>query len=365
MYYHGFNLQGVVMDDNFQDSLLIRALNRQPVERTPVWLMRQAGRYLPEYRQTRALAKSFWGLCQNPELACEVTLQPLRRYQLDAAIVFSDILTIPQAMGFDLDFLEKQGPVFQQVFTDADSLKLIQLDGVLERLDYVFETVRLVRENMPGHIPLFGFSGSPWTLACYMIEGKSSRDFNLVFNFLYQQPVVLLQLLNILADVVADYLIAQAHAGAQALMLFDTWGGILPAKAFREFDLVHISMIIDKVKKSCPNIPVVVFSKGSGFWLPELANTGCDGLGLDWTIDLASARKLVGHQVSLQGNLHPKVLLQDKKIIRQQIKYLIDSYGCAPGHIFNLGHGITPDVPPDAVQILIDAVAEYSSALKK
>lgn len=355
----------MLMDNNFQDSLLIRALNRKPVERTPVWLMRQAGRYLPEYRQTRAIAKSFWGLCQNPELACEVTLQPLRRYQLDAAIVFSDILTIPHAMGFSLDFLEKQGPVFDQRFTGIDSLKLIQIDGVLERLDYVFETVRLVRDQMPKHIPLFGFSGSPWTLACYMIEGKSSRDFDLVFNFLYQQPKILEQLLNILANVVADYLIAQASAGAQALMIFDTWGGILPAKAFRDFDLLHLSQIVEKVKKACPQVPVVIFSKGAGFWLPELANTGCDGLGLDWTIDLAMARNQVGHQVSLQGNLHPKVLLQNKQIIRQQVKQLIDAYGDAPGHIFNLGHGITPDVPPEAVQILIDAVAEYSGDVKK
>jgi uroporphyrinogen decarboxylase len=365
MYHHGFNLSGDVMDDTFQESLLIRALNRKPVERTPVWLMRQAGRYLPEYRKTREIAKSFWGLCQNPELACEVTLQPLRRYHLDAAIVFSDILTIPHAMGFELDFLEKQGPVFHQVFKNADSLKQIKLDGILERLDYVFETVRLVRDNMPAHLPLFGFSGSPWTLACYMIEGKSTREFNAVFDFLYQQPNVLNKLLQMLADVVADYLIAQAHAGAQALMIFDTWGGILPAQAFRDFDLAQLSYIVQKVKGACPKVPVVIFSKGAGFWLPELASTNCDGLGLDWTVDLGRARDLVGHQVSLQGNLHPKVLLQDKKIIRQHVKQLIESYGDAPGHIFNLGHGITPDVPPEAVQILIEAVAEYSSDVKK
>lgn len=350
---------------HFEDSLLIRALNRKPVERTPVWLMRQAGRYLPEYRQTRAIAKNFWGLCQNPELACEVTLQPLRRYQLDAAIVFSDILTIPHALGLDLEFQEQKGPVFHKVITDENSLKQLTLDGVLERLDYVFQTVRLVRSEMPQDIPLFGFSGSPWTLACYMIEGQGSKDFNLAFNFLYQQPQVLKQLLSMLSEVVADYLIAQANAGAQALMIFDTWGGILPAQAFREFDLSNLKQIVTKVRKHCPHIPVVVFSKGAGFWLNELADTGCQGLGLDWTVDLGMARARVGDRVSLQGNLHPKVLLQDKATIRAHVKQLINSYGNAPGHIFNLGHGITPDVPPEAVQYLIEAVEEYSMALKK
>jgi uroporphyrinogen decarboxylase len=353
------------MQDGFQDSLLIRALNRQPVERTPVWLMRQAGRYLPEYRATRAIAKSFWGLCQNPSLACEVTLQPLRRYELDAAIVFSDILTIPHALGLTLEFQEKRGPVFHQVITDEKSVQSLQVEGVQQRLQYVFDTVNLVRRSMPSHIPLFGFTGSPWTLACYMLEGQSTRDFHQVFKFLYQQPQLLQTLLTILQDVVAEYLITQAHAGAQALMIFDTWGGILPAEAFRQFDLHNLKYIVDKVRQACPTIPVVVFSKGAGFWLSELADLGCQGLGLDWTVDLAKARQWVGDRVSLQGNLHPQVLLQDAKTIRQQVKQLIESYGDAPGHVFNLGHGITPDVPPEAVQVLIDAVREFSTQIKK
>jgi uroporphyrinogen decarboxylase len=353
------------MQDGFQDSLLIRALNRQPVERTPVWLMRQAGRYLPEYRATRAIAKSFWGLCQNPDLACEVTLQPLRRYELDAAIVFSDILTIPHALGLTLEFQEKRGPVFHHVITNEQSVQALEVDGVQQRLQYVFDTVNLVRRSMPAHIPLFGFTGSPWTLACYMLEGQSTRDFHQVFKFLYQQPEVLQHLLHVLQDVVADYLIAQVDAGAQALMIFDTWGGILPAEAFKQFDLQQLKHIVDKVKLACPHTPLVVFSKGAGFWLPELADLGCQGLGLDWTVDLGKARQLVGNRVSLQGNLHPQVLLQDAATIRQQVKQLIESYGDAPGHVFNLGHGITPDVPPEAVQVLIDAVREYSTAIKK
>ena len=353
------------MVNSFQDSLLIRALNRQPVERTPVWLMRQAGRYLPEYRKTRAQAKSFWGLCQNPEYACEVTLQPLRRYALDAAIVFSDILTIPHALGLTVDFLEKKGPVFQKVISDEHSIEQLHVEGVLERLDYVFQTLRLVRQEMPSSLPLFGFSGSPWTLACYMIEGQSTRDFTKVFNFLYQKPALLAKLLDLLTQVVAEYLIAQAKAGAQALMIFDTWGGILPAHAFQMYDLNHMAIIVSKVRAHCPDIPVVVFSKGAGFWLSDMANLGCQGLSLDWTVDLGKARALVGDKVSLQGNLHPMVLLQDHATIRKEVKRLIESYGDAPGHVFNLGHGITPDVPPDAVGVLIDAVHEYSIKIKK
>jgi uroporphyrinogen decarboxylase len=348
------------MDCLMQDSLLIRALHRQAVERTPVWLMRQAGRYLPEYRKTRAEAGSFWTLCQTPELACEVTLQPLRRYDLDASIVFSDILTIPQALGMPLDFLEKQGPVFGQVIRCLSDVEALKSEDALERLSYVFDTVSLVRANLPTHVPLFGFSGSPWTLACYMIEGRGSREFENVFNMLYRQPEVLKALINKLTPVVSDYLIAQAKAGAQALMIFDTWGGILPAFAFMQYDLSAMREIVQRVKLACPEIPLVIFSKGAGFWLSDLADLGCHGLGLDWTVDLGKARAWVGNRVSLQGNLHPKILLQDANVIRQQVKELILSYGKAPGHIFNLGHGITPDVHPDAVSVLIEAVREYS-----
>lgn len=353
------------MDPFLQDSLLIRALHRKPVERTPVWVMRQAGRYLPEYRKTRLEAKSFWGLCQTPELACEVTLQPLRRYELDAAIVFSDILTIPQALGLNIEFQEKRGPVFEKVITDESSIKALKTQDVLERLEYVFSALRLVRTAMPKHLPLFGFSGSPWTLACYMIEGQGGTDFNKAFDFMYKAPHLMHHLLTILAEVVSQYLIAQVSAGAQALMLFDTWGGILPAYPFQEFDLNYLKFIVEKVKKVYPQVPMVVFSKGAGFWLPKLAQLGCDGLGLDWTVDLGLARAQVGQQVSLQGNLHPKVLLQHESIIRQEVKRLMESYGDFPGHVFNLGHGITPDVHPDAVYQLIDAVKTYSMAVKK
>jgi uroporphyrinogen decarboxylase len=353
------------MDLFLKESLLIRALHRQPVERTPVWLMRQAGRYLPEYRQTRLEAKSFWGLCQTPELACEVTLQPLRRYELDASIVFSDILTVPQALGLNIEFQEKRGPIFEKVIDNERSVRELKCDGVIERLDYVFETIRHVRSAMPKHLPLFGFSGSPWTLACYMIEGQGSREFDKVFGLMYKAPQLMHQLLTILADVVSQYLIAQVKAGVQALMLFDTWGGVLPAYPFQAFDLEYLKRIVLQVKESCSDIPLVVFSKGAGFWLPQLAQLGCQGLSLDWTIDLGLAREKLGHQVSLQGNLHPKVLLQEKSIIREEVKRLIDSFGNHPGHIFNLGHGITPDVHPDAVYHLIDAVRDYSMAIKK
>jgi len=349
------------VNNSFQNSLLIRALRCQPVERTPIWLMRQAGRYLPEYRKTRAKAGSFWSLCQTPELACEVTLQPLRRYALDASIVFSDILTIPQALGMDLEFLEQQGPVFAHVIRDLHDVTKLQNEDAISRLDYVFETVRMVRENLPADVPLFGFSGSPWTLACYMIEGRGSRDFEAVFRVLYQQPTLMRALIDKLSPLVSDYLIAQARAGAQALMIFDTWGGILPASAFLSLDLKTLAEIVQRVQQACPDVPVVVFSKGAGFWLPELANLGCQGLGLDWTVDLGRARALVGDKVSLQGNLHPKVMLQDAAVIRHEVQQLLGAYGDAPGHVFNLGHGITPDVDPAAVSVLIDAVHEFSA----
>lgn len=362
MYDDAFDLGKGMM---LEDSLFIRALSQKPHERTPVWLMRQAGRYLPEYRAVRQNVKNFWELCQTPELACEVTLQPLRRYHLDAAIVFSDILTIPNAMGFPLEFQEKRGPVFQKVFENEGSKLQINLEDIHERLDYVYQTVRLVRQHMPKDIPLIGFSGSPWTLACYMIEGQSSREFDKVFSMMYRNPQLLQHLLSSLAEVVAQYLIYQAQAGAQALMIFDTWGGLLPASMIEAFNLAYTQEIIRKVRQACPHIPILAFSKGCGFWLPQLAQLGCQGLGLDWTVDLGIARKLVEDKVCLQGNLHPKVLLQPTDVIRQEVKKVIDSYGHGWGHVFNLGHGITPDVSPDAVQVLIDAVREFSMPYKK
>ncbi|MDQ5883979.1 MAG: uroporphyrinogen decarboxylase [Pseudomonadota bacterium] len=350
---------GAALDYSFQDSLLIRALNRQPVDRTPIWLMRQAGRYLPEYRAVRQQVKDFWELCQTPELACEVTLQPLRRYDLDASIVFSDILTIPKALGLDLVFEEKKGPVFSRIIDSPESIRNLQQEDVLERLDYVFKTVALCRQELPTHVPLFGFSGSPWTLACYMIEGQSSREFDKVFKMLYQAPQSMHALLKILSDVVSLYLIEQAKSGAQALMLFDTWGGVMPADAYQHFNLNYLTMITQNVKKTCPDIPVVIFGKGTGFWLPEIAKIGCDAISVDWTVDLGCARKLVNDTVALQGNLHPKVLLQSHDVIRKEALKVLDSFGHAPGHVFNLGHGITPDVHPDAVDVLIETVHGY------
>lgn len=347
------------MTYNFEDSLLIRALKRLPVDRTPIWLMRQAGRYLPEYRAVRQQVKDFWELCQTPELACEVTLQPLRRYDLDASIVFSDILTIPKALGLDLVFEEKKGPVFSKTIDGSEAIINLQQEGVLERLDYVFQTVSMCRKELPQHVSLFGFSGSPWTLACYMIEGQSSREFDKVFQMLYQAPRDMHALLKILTDVVSLYLIEQAKAGAQALMIFDTWGGVMPADAYQHFNLNYQSLIIKKIKAACPQTPVVIFGKGTGFWLPEMVKTGCDGISVDWTVDLGMARQMVQDKVALQGNLHPKVLLQSHDVIRQEAIKVMNAYGRAPGHVFNLGHGITPDVPPEAVQVLIDTVHAF------
>ena len=347
--------------DHFQDTLLLRALNCQPVERTPVWLMRQAGRYLPEYRKVRQQVKDFWELCQTPELACEVTLQPLRRYDLDASIVFSDILTIPQALGLDIAFKESKGPVFNHIIHDKQSIEDLRVEGVMERLEYVFQTVKLCRQSLPQHVPLFGFSGSPWTLACYMLEGQSSRDFDKVFKFLFQSPENMRLLLDKLTTVICDYLIEQVAHGVQALMLFDTWGGILPALQFVEFDWVYLQKITNTLKKRCPETPLVIFSKGTGCHLTQLAQLTCHGLSLDWTVNLGLARKIVGPQMALQGNLHPKILLQSPDVIVREITGLLDAYGQKTGHIFNLGHGITPDVPPDAVHVLIDTVRQVSS----
>jgi len=346
--------------NNFQNSLLIRALKRQPVERIPVWLMRQAGRYLPEYRAVRRQVRDFWELCQTPELACEVTLQPLRRYDLDASIVFSDILTIPQALGLDLHFLEKQGPVFTKTIDSSAAIANLQLDGVLDRLEYVFKTVSLCRRSLPSHVPLFGFAGSPWTLACYMIEGQSSREFDKVFNFLYTNPASMHQLLSVLAQIISDYLVAQVQAGAQAVMLFDTWGGIMPSAGYQEFNMPYCRRIIANFKAAYPDVPLVIFGKGTGHRLTEIAALGCDAISLDWTVDLKSARQLVGDKVALQGNLHPKVLMQSDAVIIQEITKLINAYGTGPGYVFNLGHGITPDVRPEAVDIIIQTVKELS-----
>ncbi|MBI2786181.1 MAG: uroporphyrinogen decarboxylase, partial [Legionella longbeachae] len=329
------------------------------VERTPVWMMRQAGRYLPEYRQTRAQAGDFLSLCKNPELACEVTLQPLRRFALDAAILFSDILTIPDAMGLGLYFAEGEGPCFHQPVDNVkaiDNLKIPSLDS----LAYVMNAVRLIRQEMPKELPLIGFSGSPWTLACYMVEGKSSRDFKRVLHLLYTESEATHLLLNKLAVSAADYLIEQIKAGVNAVMLFDTWGGILTRENYQNFSLRYMQQIVQQIKNIYPDVPVILFTKGGGQWLEKMLITGCDALGIDWTCDLGEARRRVGDKVALQGNLDPSVLLSSKQCIREEVKKVLASFGHGSGHVFNLGHGITPDVPPEHAAAMIDAVHEFS-----
>jgi uroporphyrinogen decarboxylase len=344
---------------------LLRALRREPVDTTPVWVMRQAGRYLPEYRATRAKAGSFMSLAQNPELACEVTLQPLARFDLDAAILFSDILTIPDAMGLGLSFAEGEGPQFARPVRNRADIEKLSVPDMDSELRYVMDAVRLIRRELDGRVPLIGFSGSPWTLACYMIEGHGSRDFATAKALCWKEPAVAHTLLDTLAKSVAAYLIAQAAAGAQALMIFDTWGGLLSPSAFREFSLRYMAQIVDALKSNAHtrDLPVILFSKGAGAHLSEMANTGCAALGVDWTIDLADARIAIQGKVALQGNLDPAVLRSNPEIIRREVRAVLDSFGHHPGHVFNLGHGITPDVDPEHVKVLVDEVHTYSRVL--
>ncbi|MBA2709473.1 MAG: uroporphyrinogen decarboxylase [Tatlockia sp.] len=344
------------------ESLFLRALHRKPVPRTPVWFMRQAGRYLPEYRQVRAKAGDFLSLCKNPELACEVAMQPLRRYALDAAILFSDILTIPDAMGLGLYFVEGEGPCFSNPIRDIKTIEALQIPNPKEELAYVMNAMSLIRREMPEHLPLIGFSGSPWTLACYMVEGRSSREFKKILHLLYTQPEATHLLLEKLAKTVSLYLDEQVKSGANALMIFDTWGGILTTRSYQDFSLNYMAKIVNDLKTKHPQIPVILFTKGGGQWLHQMAETGCDTLGLDWTCDLGSARAQVGNKVSLQGNLDPSVLLSNVDCVKSKVKEVLVSYGYGSGHVFNLGHGITPDVPPDHVAAMIDAVHEFSPA---
>ena len=340
----------------------LRALRCEPVDCTPVWLMRQAGRYLPEYRATRAQAGSFMALCTNPELACEVTLQPLRRFALDAAILFSDILTIPDAMGLGLHFADGEGPKFRSpVRTAADVARLGVPDPEGE-LRYVMDAVRTIRRELKGSVPLIGFSGSPWTLACYMVQGEGSSNFPLSKAMLWNEPALMHQLLDTVARSVIAYLTAQAAAGAQALMVFDTWGGLLAPAQYTEFSLRYLGQIAAALKADAAtrDIPLILFSKGANGHLPGLAATGCDALGVDWTLDLSSARALVGDKIALQGNLDPAALQATPEAIRREVARVLASHGPGPGHVFNLGHGITPDVKPEHVAALVDAVHELS-----
>lgn len=346
-----------------QNDRLIRALTHRPVDVTPVWLMRQAGRYLPEYRAVRQQAGSFMNLCRNPELACEVTLQPLERFPLDAAILFSDILTIPDAMGLDLYFVEGEGPRFRNpVRTAADVERLPMPDPTVE-LRYVVDAVATIRKALNGRVPLIGFAGSPWTLATYMVEGGGSRSFTRIKRMLYEKPGLLHDLLSKIARAVGDYLNAQIEAGAQAVMIFDTWGGTLTPTAYREFSLAYVERIVRGLhgERDGRRVPSILFTKGGGQWLEAMADIGCDALGLDWTVALGDARARVGGRVALQGNLDPSVLLASPEAIREQVVQTLASYGHGSGHIFNLGHGITPDVPPEHAAALVNAVHELSA----
>lgn len=345
---------------DLNQSLFLRALKRQPVERTPVWIMRQAGRYLPEYRKIRQQAGDFLSLCKNPELACEVTLQPLRRFNLDAAILFSDILTIPDAMGLGLYFVEGEGPCFSRPINDTKDIESLAVPSIRESLGYVIDAVSLIRREMPENLPLIGFSGSPWTLACYMVEGKSSREFKKIMQLVYNDTKGMHILLHKLALTVVAYLSEQIKAGVNAIMIFDTWGGILTPLQFQEFSLHYMQFIVQQLKATYPEIPVILFTKGGGLWLEQMANSGCDALGIDWTCDIGEARKRVGARVALQGNLHPGVLLSNESCIRQHVHQILSSFGHGSGHVFNLGHGITPDVPPDHVEVMVEAIHEMS-----
>ncbi|WAJ69961.1 uroporphyrinogen decarboxylase [Catenovulum adriaticum] len=339
------------------------ALLKQPIDRTPVWMMRQAGRYLPEYRELRAQAGDFMSLCKNPELACEVTLQPLRRYPLDAAILFSDILTIPDAMGLGLYFETGEGPKFERTVNNLSDVKSLKNLDPNQDLKYVMDAVSTIHKALDGDVPLIGFSGSPWTLATYMVEGGSTRQFAKIKKMAFQSPEILHALLNKLATSVIDYLNAQIDAGAQAVQIFDTWGGVLTPKDYREFSLDYMAKIVDGLHrtKNGEKVPVVLFTKGGGLWLEQIAATGCDGVGLDWSIDIGDARSRIGDKVALQGNMDPAILHGTPERIRSEVSSILESYGQGTGHVFNLGHGITPDVKPENAGAFIQAVTELSS----
>jgi len=338
----------------------IRALKREPVDATPVWMMRQAGRYLPEYRATRARAKDFMGLVRNPELACEVTLQPLARFPLDAAILFSDILTIPDAMGLGLHFVEGEGPRFRKPVRTAEAIRNLGVPDPEDDLGYVMDAVRTIRKALNGSVPLIGFAGSPWTLATYMVEGQGGTDFQQVKKMAYDEPALMAQLLATLTESVSSYLLAQVRAGAQALMVFDTWGGALAPEAYARCSLAPMAAIVKALKAGAPGIPVILFTKGGGAQLEHMAATGCDALGIDWTIELSDARARVGGRVALQGNLDPVILFASPERIRQEVVRVLNSYGRGSGHVFNLGHGILPGTPPEHAATMIAAVHEES-----
>ncbi len=346
----------------------LKALLGQPVDKTPVWIMRQAGRYLPEYREVRAKAGDFMTLCSTPEMACEVTLQPLRRFDLDAAIIFSDILTIPDAMGLGLHFVTGEGPKFKNVIQSSADIAKLTVPDMEDSLGYVMDAIRLTRAELAGKVPLIGFSGSPWTLACYMVEGGSSKDFAKVKGMMFEAPEQMHALLSVLAKSVTEYLNAQIAAGAQSIMLFDTWGGTLSSSNYQAFSLFYMQQIVEGLTRENEGrkVPVTLFTKGGGQWLEVMADTGVDALGLDWTTDLDLARERVGNKVSLQGNMDPCVLYASPERVEQEVAAVLKSYGQGnTGHVFNLGHGIHPTINPDNMKRLVDSVHTLSEPYHK
>jgi len=346
---------------------LLRALRRQPTEYTPVWLMRQAGRYLPEYNQTRARAGNFLALCKNPDFATEVTMQPLARFPLDAAILFSDILTIPDAMGLGLYFAEGEGPKFERPLREEWEIRALTIPDPAVHLRYVMDAVTQIRKALDNSVPLIGFSGSPFTLACYMVEGCGGTDFRQIKTMLYQRPDLLHHILDINAQAVTAYLNAQIESGAQAVMIFDTWGGALSHAAYQEFSLRYISQILAGLKHEHggARIPNIVFTKGGGLWLERIADCGCDAVGIDWTMDIAEARRLVGDKVALQGNLDPAVLFASPEVISAEVEKILRAFGNRHGHVFNLGHGISQFTPPEHARVLVEAVHSISRKIRE
>ena len=361
------------MSAPLKNDVFLRACLRQPTDYTPVWLMRQAGRYLPEYRDTRAKAGSFMGLATNKDYATEVTLQPLERYPLDAAILFSDILTVPDAMGLGLSFAQGEGPKFEKVVRDEAAVKALAVPD-MDKLRYVFDAVGSIRRALDGRVPLIGFSGSPWTLACYMVEGGGSDDYRQVKSLMYARPDLMHRILEINADAVAAYLNAQIEAGAQAVMIFDSWGGVLADGQFQQFSLAYSRRVLAQLKSEHEGqrIPRLLFTKGGGLWLDEIADAGADVVGLDWTVNLGRARAQLNDRVALQGNLDPNVLFAPPAAVREQARAVLDSFGHPlradgqwGGHVFNLGHGISQFTPPESVAELVDEVHRHSRALRE
>ncbi|MDB4512269.1 uroporphyrinogen decarboxylase [Arenicella sp.] len=350
-----------------KNDLYLRALRGEKIERTPIWVMRQAGRYLPEYRATRKQAGDFLTLCKTPELACKVTMQPIDRFQLDAAILFSDILTIPDAMGLGLVLEEGIGPVFSHPVRSVDDIDKLTIPDSNTDLGYVMDAIRVIRAELDGRVPLIGFTGSPWTLASYMVEGKGSKEFRLIKGMMFEQPQATHRLLQIVTDSVIEYLQAQVSAGAQSLMVFDTWGGMLSTSNYQQFSLAYMHQIVAALKSdiASKDVPIVLFTKGGGQWLELMVETGCDGLGLDWTVDITDARARVGDQVVLQGNMDPVVMNTNPEAVAQQAINVLQAYGdhdtSSKGHIFNLGHGIQPHAKPDNMAALVKTIQAKSA----